>query len=243
MIKIASAVRIIILFFIQIFAIQPAFSSSPVEVNIGTTRIILPAPHGFSDPSGLSKNMEFAAEAMTPPSNRLLKFFIPDKDLGKISSDKSPTLNRYFVVQTMRKLDSANVSDSDFFKLRESLKSQQKNLFDQSQIKIKNNADIASKKIGEKFGDPTFLLKIGEVLPLGVFHVTNSSLGFSAITKNSFVVNGVSKETPIVMSAIISLLKGKLIYLYTYSVFKSNADTDWTQSASRHWFASISSSN
>lgn len=236
------AMKIIIIFLIQIFGIQPAFSSANVDVNIGNTRIILPIPHNFSDPAGLSQDIQFAAEAMTPPSNRLLKIFISTNDFKKISYGANITLNRYFVAQTMRDLEFRNISVADFLTVRESIKSQ-KNLFDQSKGAIKNNFDSGSKKIGEKTQDPTFSIKVGEILPLGVFHEQNNSIGFSAIAKNLTIINGESKETLVVMSGIISLIKGKLIYLYAYSTFKSNTDTDWTQSASRQWLTSLSSIN
>ena len=238
-----ATMRILLFCLLQLIAIQPAVSASSVVEIVGGIPITVPAPPGFSDPSSISKDLRGVGEAMTPPTNRLLALFISEPDIKRVASGKSATLSRYFMAQTMRKLESTNVSARDFVKLREMFKQQQRGLLESSKSKSQQNIDAASKELGRKFQDPSFAVKVGEILPLGVFHEADTSVGMVALTKYRFVIDGKTEETPMAMAMMIALVKGRIIYLYAYSAYKSNADAEWVRSVSRQWISSVASVN
>ena len=109
--------RILLFCLLQPISIQLALSASSVVDTVGGVPITVPAPPGFTDPSSISKDLRNGAEAMTPPSNRLLAFFISEPDIKRVASGKSVALDRYFMAQTARKFETTNVSVQDFVKL------------------------------------------------------------------------------------------------------------------------------
>lgn len=235
--------RILLLCLLQLIIIQPAVSASSVVEVVGGVPITVPAPPGFVDPSSVSKDLRSIGETMTPPTNRLLALFISEPDIKRIASGKSATLSRYFMAQTMRKIESTNVSVRDFVKLREMFKQQQRDLLERNKNKIQQNIDSASKEIGRQFQDPTLTVKVGEILPLGVFHEGDSSIGMAALVKYSFVINGKTEERPMAMAMTFALVKGRIIFLYAYSSYRSNADAEWARSVSLQWVSSLASLN
>ena len=238
-----ATMRILLFYLLQLIVIQPALSASSVVETVGGTPITVPAPPGFTDPSSISKDLQSVGEAMTPPTNRLLALFISEPDIKRVSSGKSATLSRYFMAQTMRKLESTNVSVRDFVKLREMFKQQQRDLLERHKSKSQQNIDAASKELGRKYQDPSFAMKVGEISPLGVFLDGDTSVGMAALIKYSFVIDGKTEETPMAMAMTIALVKGRIIYLYAYSTYKSNADAEWVRSVSRQWMSSVASFN
>lgn len=239
----SSTMRILFFCLLQLIIIQPAVSASSVVEIVGGIPIEVPAPLGFADPSSVSQDMRSIFEAMTPPSNRLLALFVSEPDFKRIASGKSATLSRYFMAQTLRKLESNNVSTRDFVKLQEMFKQQQQDLLERNKNQSQQNIDAASKKLGRQFQDPTLAMKVGEILPLGIFHEGNSSIGMAALTKYSLVINGKIEEIPMAMAMTLALVKGRVIYLYAYSTYRSNTDVEWTRSVSRQWASSVASLN
>lgn len=235
--------RILLFCLLQLIGIQPAISASSVVEIVGGIPIAFPAPPGFTDASSISKDLLGVGEAITPPTNRLLALFISEPDIKRVASGKSATLRRYFMAQTLRKLESTNVSARDFAKLREMFKQQQSDLLERNRSKTQQNLDAALRQLVRKFRDPSLAVKVGEILPLGIFHDRDSSVGMVALAKYSFMIDGKTEEIPMAMAMMAALVKGRVIYLYTYSVYKSNADFEWALSVSEQWVSTVASVN
>ena len=229
--------RILLFCFLQLIIVQPAVSAQPVVEIVGGIPIALPVPLGFADPSSNSKELRAFGETITLPTNRLLALFILESDVRHVSSGKSFMLSRYFMVQTSRKLESANVSARDFVKLQATLKKQQSDLLERNKSRVQQHLDSASRQLGQQFQDPSLSFKVGELLPLGVFHEGDSSVGMAALIKISFLIDGKAEDLLMAVATMVALIKGKIIYLYVYSTYKSNADAEWVRSVSRQWIS------
>lgn len=235
--------RALLFLFIQLLAVGSAVCAPSVAALVGDTPVAIPAPAGFSDPSGASPEMRSIAETLTPPDNRLLAIFVPDADIKRVALGQSPELTRYFMAQTSRKAESATVSAREFDQFRTMFTQQQRDAIKSANDDLQKNLDVASKELGRKFQDPEFAIKAGEIKPLGMFDAGGSSFGMTALTSYSGVVDGKKNDVILAMATTIALVKGKIVFLYAYSVHKSNADVDWTIAQSRLWFSSISSLN
>ena len=235
--------RTLLFIVIQLLAVESAVCAPPVAAHVGDTPIAISAPAGFADPSGASPEMRTVAETLTPPDNRLLALFVPEADIKRAASGQSPELTRYFMVQTSRKAESAKVSARDFEQFRTTFTQQQHDAIKSANDDLQKNLDVASKELGRKFQDSELAIKAGEIKPLGMFDAGGSSFGMTALTNYSGMVDGKKNDVVLAMATTIALVKGKIVFLYAYSVYKSNDDVDWTIAQSRLWLSSISSLN
>ncbi len=94
--------------------------AAPFALQLGTERIALDAPPGFSDTAFLaSPRMQDLAESLTSASNRILLFAVTDADLRRFMIGDRPELRRYVIAVTPRGLEHERVTAAQFATLVE----------------------------------------------------------------------------------------------------------------------------
>lgn len=228
---------------LQVIGHPIATAASPSTATVGGISIILPPPEGFNEPARKFHDLWALMETLTAPGNRLLAVFVSDRDLAREVSGKPAMMNRYFMVQTLRKLESTNISTNEFAKLKNMFKEQQQDLLERHRAVTQRNFDSASKELGRKLQDPTLSLKIGESVPLGIFSEDSSSISSAFITKYSVVTDGKADDVLTAGGMTIVLIKGRIVYLFAYSTYKSSGDAEWVRDATRRWLTAIATIN
>lgn len=219
--------------------------AKPIEVNISGTRILIPEPKNYSDPSSMMPAIRQFGENMTASTNRLLNFFMSDDDVKALLAQSAPQLHRYFMVQTLRAAEGVNMSEREYGMVRDQLKSQYKKLFDENAARMQSEIDMAVDRLKKDSKSPQaqeLSLKLGEMKVLEVIG-DDSYVSLIAKTLVQANVNGELKQIPMVMGLTNTMVKGKILYFFAYARLNSDEDIAWIKSQTATWIPSLFAAN
>ena len=215
-----TAVRILALL-ISTIALNCA--ADPFAVRIGTEKIVLDTPPGFSDTVNLgSPRLLDFAESVNAPSNRVLLFALTDGDLRRFTLGDKLEANRFVMVATPRVFEHQRVTPDKF-------------------------AAFAGD-VMNGLGKPaqfTDLVKYLESQPIG-----RSSL-LAELRREPTVVSALqaTRQAPIpgyrfyerdkpqylVFTTSLLLVRDKLLQMSVFSLSETAADVDWMRTATVLW--------
>ena len=209
-----------------------------LEVEVGGSKVKLPAPEGFIEVSTLHPASRQKAETLTPPSNRLLAVYMDQADFEAVNHGQSASWSRYMMVQTDRQSEGFTISLSDFDQVRQVLTNQQDVLLEH--VKEQVNGYFDSIQTGD---DPRSKIELGNLLPLGVFadnHRRHASESLSKFRRTDQKLD----EGYLVAGATNVLHVGnRIIFAYVYTTYESEDDRQWIRQVSDQWSAEILTEN
>ena len=86
-------------------------------------------------------------------------------------------------------------------------------------------------------------LRIGDVVPLGIYQDSESFVSFGALSRVRYQEGASSDDRTVVNVASIVTVKGKLLFLYTYARFTDPKDVAWARHASATWTNDVLAAN
>lgn len=209
-----------------------------IQIEVGGTMINVPSPAGFHEISDLSPETRKRAETMTPPQNRLIAVFVSEADLGRIMKGDAPEFGRYMFLQVFRDLENRNISRSQFQQLGTQIKQQQNTL----STKLKDKADSFIEGAADKLSKDSAIslsLKMGEIVPLGVFLEQSNAVSLAMLAKYQVSAEGEKLDYVVISGTSWVRVKQKVLYANVYSTYKSQDDLNWVRSKSREWVNSL----
>ena len=213
-----------------------------VEARIGAKAIAIPVPKDFSDPFLMFSKLRQLGETITPPSNRLLAFFIRDDDVKAMLAQTQPQLHRYFLVQTLRSKEDLTMSAQVFAGVRDQLKNQYKKILDDNAARMQSEMNKAVERLDQTGQLKNISMKLGE---LQVSEVIDEERFVALIAKTlvQVMVSGEAKEVPMVLGLTTTMIEGKIVYFFSYSRFNSDEDLNWTKIKSLEWLSLFFTAN
>src|SRR5439155_12205610 len=128
----------------------------------------LPSPDGFFRYDGKSTKVDSLEQRLLPASNRLLVAFGSEETLAEVLIDHYPKIDRHFSAQSERSLESVDITPAFFAEFKPELKTNISSQIDKYPIVIRQVESNASSAVSSS-------IRIGEMIPLGVFDDTNDS--------------------------------------------------------------------
>jgi hypothetical protein len=210
---------------------QPKPASVPT--NVGGVELSLPLPAGYSTVPPSQPLLARLGENITPPSNRLLEFFISRDDIASLGLG-TPIMARYFLVQTVRAVEGRVLSPEEFAQIRAVFRNQQaevsKRLEPQKAELARGIGENVSRDLGARID-----LKIGDVVPLGIYEDTERYFSLGLMSRVQAQMGTRTDAADIVCVTTVLHARGKALFLYAYSRFNGPADVEWAKQASRAW--------
>jgi len=203
---------------------QPGF----VGVPVGEATVLISYPRGFTLVDS-SHDLQRIAEESIPPSNRLVAYFARRSDLRARSQGKLASFNRYFLVQTLRKIEDQSFSAADFARLRGIAKNQQSEALAKLEPRL---AELSHDLEKHRSADAGTLprLQVGDIVPLGIYQDSESCVSFGAMSR----AQSADDRTVLNVTSIVTV-KGKVLFLYTYASVAGRKDVEWAKHASATW--------
>jgi hypothetical protein len=220
--------RVRVLSFLAAVLVSNAAAAAPFAVHLGDTRLGLDTPPGFSDVQGTgSPRLLELAEALTSASNRILLFALEDADVRRFTVGDSPLLRRYVIVVTPKGLETMRVTLDAFHTL----------------------VDDSLRELGKPAPAGAELRPYIDAQPRG------RPVLLTELRKDQNVVSVLqgarmpdaprSKDAPryLLSTTTLMLVRGKALNLALYTAFESEADLEWTRSATERWIEQIEQLN
>ncbi len=223
---------------------QPTTSNSTISsATIGSTTVNVAAPPGYTDPSLRAPGVMQVMTKLTPPTNRLLKMYMQNADVDTMLAGKQFDMERYFMVQTAIQAEWLEAKPGDFAQMKEQLKA----LSASENVKLMENAqpgiDQGTRDIGKMVGDPGFAIKLNDTAALGVYSETARSISMLNSSTVEGTVGGKASSKRMAAGTTIALIKGKILYLYTFSPHRNDADLAWIRTTAAAWETAILRAN
>lgn len=226
-----------------LLALAFATAAQAVPIDVQGVRLEIPIPKGFGDPSRAMPVARTLAETLTPAGNRLQLVFLSDADLKLAKAGGEAQWDRYLMVQTTMKIESVNVSDSEFEKFRNVFAQRQAVLLEENKEAIQRQLVGASEKYSQAAGGPAFSLTLGQTIPLGVFANTRNGFAYGSLVKYSVQISGQTVEQPMVAAMAAANIRHKMIFLNAYSMYRTQKDIDDVKRTVESWLAAVEAAN
>jgi len=195
----------------------------PFPVRLGTERLVLDTPPGFTDTTDLaSPRLASVSETLTAASNRILIFALADDDLRRFMLGDPLDAKRYMIAATPRGMESQRVSQEVFrVFVTDSLQDLGAPI---------NPPDLAQFLREQPIGK-AFLLAELKREP-GTVSVLQAARYLDRPAATFW-----SSPTPryLAYSTTLFLLRGKALQLRVYSFYDNPADIDWLKAMTQRW--------
>ena len=188
-------------------------------INIGTVTITIPQHKELIALELKSKQFSLL-ESTTPNTNRLLYCIGLPKELEKANKGEVVDLSRYMLIQTLRQTEHTAISPSQFKELSNTMimeinAGMEKIDFNEFGNAIESNLE-QQQGINSK-------IEFGKPKLVDVPEYKDNQVVFTMIMK--LKLN--DAERTLVCCASSFIVRSKLVYLYTYSIYKDSKDIEW----------------
>jgi hypothetical protein len=202
------------------------------SVTIGTEKLSIPLPAGYARLDGKNPSFDQLMEKFVVSTNRLLLMAAPSEIVKRVAASDVPDLERYVVLQTFRAGEGRTASLKDFETI---YKSVEKEMGGDSIANLDQKVNEQLKK-----SNLPVEMKMGEVRPLGLFHKDDRSCDFGLLSKLQM---GPTDVTTLATAASVVIVRGKVVYLYVYSVYHGDQDIAWVRTTVQSWREAILAEN
>jgi hypothetical protein len=208
-------------------AVSLQCAAAPFSIRIGTEKLVLDTPPGFSDTTNLaSPRLEDLAATLTSASNRVLVFALTDADFRKFTVGDPADFRRYLIAYTPKSLEYERVSAEQFARL----------------------AGDSLDALGKPVQTPD-LIKFLEKEPIGRWHL----LGEIKKEPTQVAVMRATRLPPVpgyrffdpstpqyqVASDTLVLVRGKALRLSVYTLYSGPEDAEWLRVTTQRWMEEL----
>ncbi len=211
-----------------------------VEISVGTTRLSIPSPDGYSPITSDMQPYAELAKRFVSPSNEQFALFLPEAAAAAAARGEIPQPQRLFFVQTAKAFIQPFVSTADFAQVKRTIKTQNEDILKKVESQIPGHFQKVSKGISADY-NVDFSLSLDQMLPLPPHYETERGLAYSTLLK--YKVNDEEGKPSVfegVVTATLVHLQGKVLFLY---VNAEKSRLDWCRSESAKWADAVIAAN
>jgi len=210
------------------------------EILVGTTRLSIPTPEGYSLVTSNMQPFAEVAERFVPPINEQFALFVPEAEAIAAARGEIPQFERKFYIQTSKKLVHPFVSSVDFAELKRAIKTQNADALKEAERQMPGLLQKVNEGIAQDY-KVNLNLAVDQMVPLPPHYETERGLAYSMFLK--FRANDESgKPTVFEGSATATFvhLQGKVLFLY---VNAEKSALQWCRNESQRWADAIIAAN
>lgn len=213
-----------------------------VDVHIAGQTIPVPAPTGFSEIGKIAPNTFSMFEAVLPVENRLLAVFVSEENVGRLLRGEAPVLDKYMLVDSPKELEESTLTKAQFAGLRTALRRQYAAPTQNAPERM-NEAVVKAGKALSRLSGTQVDLTVEGIAPLGIDSETASSITMSLLARYKTLAGNEHVQQVTAGTTTTLLVKGKILHLNVYRVYKDENDLAWTRERSQSWVKSILTTN
>jgi hypothetical protein len=202
-------------------------AAAPFSVRLGTEKIVLDSPPGFSDTTELSSpRLQDLAASLTSASNRILMFALTDADYRRFTQGDFLDLRRYLIVVTPKGLEQVRVGNEQFAALvGDSLRDLGKPAV---------SADYLKFLDAQPEGKVNLLAELKrEPATVSVLQGTR----LPPVPGSTFWEK--SKLQYLFFTTTLFLVRGKALRIDAYAISEGAPDLDWLKETTERWVSAL----
>jgi hypothetical protein len=198
-------------------------AAAPFTVRLGTERIVIDAPPGFSDTIDLaSPRLNAVSESLTPASNRILLFALSDDDVRRFTQGDALDAKRYMIAVTPKGLEQQRVSAQMFsMHVGDSLKGLGAPLQTPDLIKFLEAQPIGKTQLLEELKREPTVVSVMQATRLP--------------DRPAATFWGSPTPRYLCFTTTLFLMRGKALQLGVYSIYDNPVDIEWLKAMTQRW--------
>ncbi|MCI4567536.1 hypothetical protein [Lysobacter sp. CFH 32150] len=198
-----------------------------VPLSIGGTEVRLAIDDGYVRASEKAPAAHATASAALPPPLRLVEAFISEDDLKRMVTGQ-PLQQTYLQVQSLRDAEGVTFSENEWQELLPTI-AEQLGALDMNAIATSSEAG-ANKRMSESAG-ARIDVNFGDIGKPVLYGDRARSLRFTVLMPITVQVAGTSKQLLLEAAGAVTLLRGKMLYVYAYRPHQPGDDTTRVRAA------------
>ncbi len=207
-------------------------------LTFGSRNLNIPAPEGFVPIAKSAPEHLAAAQGYLPPGNRLVESYVTPDAARALAEHKSVALDRYFQLQTLRKVDGKPLSADDFRGATSEIEAAFVKALKETDVdRLVENGNAQVKNMTSK--DPK--LSLSAVESQGVYR--REPWGIFFTVKSHLATSSSAEDTDLISAGALALINHQLMYLNGYAALKSPDDRRWVEQAVSAWADMVHAAN
>ena len=222
--------------------VSPVNKESNLTVRLGDRVIAIPPPTGFEEASSQFPNIKTRFQASEPPENDLIGAYLPKAECEALRRGEAVVLTYYAKASVLRMARDSAFNDSQFAEMVSYLRANSETLMDPQGAKIKQVLQQLDKVYTKEKAQET-KVALAEPKNLGV--IDNRANVFTIMIAMTVNIDSGGTQSTIPMLAGITYLKikEKVIFVFTYRKYNSQADLETLKNFTINWNNGILAAN
>jgi hypothetical protein len=223
---------------IALFAQKPSVSVAADTYEMGSRKVRIPAPDGFTDATAQFPNVTARLRATEDPGNDMLAFHIPESFVPKLKASEDIDLEFYTKISVPRRARTVDITQADFAAVTANLEKNFGAYIEPDGPLMTNVQKNSGKGLTELLGKETSV-SINETKYLGV--IEKSDAVFSGMLLVSFEIYGRKLSTLGTLSIV--RVNQRLVFAYAYRLSPSGNSVSELTQLTKKWTAKIVAAN
>lgn len=199
----------------------------------GLKSISIPSP--TTDLVETGTDYRVLLEPLSPTTNRLIAAFVVPADLDALRSGRSAALNRYALVEIMRRSEFTDVTPEMFKQVADAIGAQ---FGAEVNSSLKDQQDEINRRIKALNSKPAEVT-LEKPVELGTLFSKTDAYASGMIMP----VTAGGKTTKMVMGMIALRVQARMLFVYTYTEYKDEASLQWIRTTDEQWADEILKAN
>ena len=201
-----------------------------VEITVGSTRLTIPAPEGFSLVTSEMQPYADFAKRFVAPQNERFALFLPDTDVALAKAGEIPDGARRFEVQVTKQIIKPVITKTDFAEIKKMIKTQNDEIMRKAEAEIPGFLKKLTDGLSKDY-DVDMSFSSLQILPMPAHGETDRSLAFSTLVRyNVDAGTGKIETQEGIVTATLVHVKGKVLLLYVHA---DKPDLEWSKTAAK----------
>lgn len=221
----------------------PNFSATTIS-PVGDVQVLLPLPTGFVETSASSPDLWRTAQMFGTETTRTLSHYVLAIEFDTYKKGHSVVFSEYSFVKTPRQAEKLIATQSQFDKLRvdsirsltELIKSVEPSVASQIE-KLSKDKDLSQRL------ETPLRLRIGDVVPVSINANRNNFVSYTVLSRLEATLPEGKSSNTWVQTVSACLIKGKVILMYTYRLFRGPQDIAASREYGELWAKHLFLSN
>lgn len=209
---------------------------------LGDRTVVIPPPPGFVEATSRSEVLKKFFEAAEATALDTLAVHVPTANMERFERGDYHDLDFYTKVSVSKSLRAEASTPAYFAALVARLRAENARIFDVNSAHMRDQLKAHNKSLSEFLKEDT-RLSLSQPVTLGEIESTPSSYGALLLTKATFHVGDERKVKMLASGASAVLVRGRIVWVYTYKVFNTDKDADDLRAFTKRWLGEIVRAN
>lgn len=221
---------------------RPAQNRATLTLRLGAVSVALPAPEGFGEAASQSEIVRKHFSETEDPANEMVAVHLPDAEVARLKRGEAAEMDFYTKVSVNKSLKEVDFTAANFASVISAFEQRGVKMFDPNNSAMRDKI----KRVEETFNSRSETgakMSMSQPEHLGAFEQTPNVYSLIILARLTIKTGAEVKEIPVLCAASFVMVKARLIYVYAYRTYKSEADLSAVKEFSKKWTAQIVAAN